>query len=169
MDTKVSSLKQIKIFFWGVFDIWGTDTSEKKFKNVEFSKNVKTLHLLCSVQCHSHEMKVPSLFHSQSPKINTFWVISNLVKIFLILPFSMTQKWAITFYILFQSLNASRNFHSYGDFRAACNLKPNSNGSILKSLFQDSLFSTRCFALFERPAGPNPPAVIFVGELPPPT
>ena len=81
----------------------------------------------------------------------------------------MTQKWAITFYILFQSLNASRNFHSYGDFRAACNLKPNSNGSILKSLIQDSLFSTRCFALFERPAGPNPPAVIFVGELPPPT
>ena len=72
MDTKVSNLKQIKIFFRGVFDIWGTDSSEKNFKNFEFSKNVKTLHLLCSVQCHSHEMKVPRLFHSQCPKINTF-------------------------------------------------------------------------------------------------
>ena len=87
MDTKVSKLKQIKFFFWGVFDIYGTDSSEKNFKNVEFSKNVKTLQLLCSVQCHSHEMKVPSLFHSQSPKINTFWDISDFVKIFLILPF----------------------------------------------------------------------------------
>ena len=72
MDTKVSNLKQIKKFFRGVFDICGTDSSEKNFKNVEFSKNVKTLQLLCSVQCHSHEMKVPSLFHSQSPKITTF-------------------------------------------------------------------------------------------------
>ena len=87
MDTKVSKLKQINFFFWGVFDIYGTDSSEKNFKNVKFSKNVKTLHLLRSVQCHSHEMKVPSLFHSQSPKNNTFWVISDFVKIFLILPF----------------------------------------------------------------------------------
>ena len=86
MDTKVSNLKQIKMFFWGVFDISGTDSSEKKIKNVEFSKHLKTLHLLCLVQCHGHKMKVLSLFHSQKPKIIVFWVISNFVKIFLILP-----------------------------------------------------------------------------------
>ena len=114
--------------FWGVFDIWGTDSSEKNFKNFEFSKNVKTLHLLCSVQCHSHEMKVSSLFHSQCPKINTFWVISDFVKNFLILPFFVSEKWAIIFYILFQSLNVSRNFDSYGHFRAACTPSPKNCG-----------------------------------------
>ena len=120
--------KANKKFFWSVFDIWGTDSSEKNFKNVEFSKNVKNLHLLCSVQCHSHEMKVPSLFHSQCPKINTFWVISDFVKNFLILPFFVSEKWAITFYILFQSLNVSRNFDSYGHFRAACTPSPKNCG-----------------------------------------
>ena len=85
MYTKVSNLKQIKNFFRRIFDIWGTDSIEKNFKKVEFSKNVKTLRLLCLVNCNRHEMKVPSLFHSQRPKIIAFWVISDFVKIFLIL------------------------------------------------------------------------------------
>ena len=72
MDTEVSKFEQIKIFSEVFLTYSVLIEVKKKIKNVEFSKNVKTLHLLCSVQCHSHEMKVPSLFHSQSPKINVF-------------------------------------------------------------------------------------------------
>ena len=113
-------VKANKIFFWGVFDIYGTDSSEKNFKNVKFSKNVKTLHILCSVQCHSHEMKVPSLFHSQCPKIVAFWDICPFMKNFIIFTSNGDQKLAITFFIMFLGLNVSRNFVSYGQIRAAC-------------------------------------------------
>ena len=49
----------------------------KNVKNVKFSKNLKTLHLLCLVHCHGHEMMVPSLFHSQRPKNNAIRDISQ--------------------------------------------------------------------------------------------
>ena len=58
-------------------------------EKTKFLKNLKNLHLLCLLHCRGHEMKVPSLFHSQRPKINAIRDISNKLLISL---FSMKKN-----------------------------------------------------------------------------